>query len=94
MTSAEGAVPIVGPSEIQGDDISYRVQHLQMLKLSERPQQFYSDRDYGPVKPGYQFYRWLFQGGALRIPIADTILVERDVVRVLRTVLLTKYVTM
>lgn len=69
----------------QLDDSSYRLQHLQYLNLLDRPQSVYTDHNYGPVKPGFDFYKWLFVGAPLRLPIAETVLIEKDLVRVLRS---------
>lgn len=67
------------------EDVSYKVQHLQQLQLADRPLGHYKDETLGPVRPGFGFYKWLFLGAPLQVPLAETVLIEKDVVRVLRT---------
>ena len=45
------------------------------------PPESYDDRRAGPVKPGFQFYRWLARGPPLPIPIPDTVLITKQSVK-------------
>ena len=76
---------VEGARQATLDATSYKVQHLQQLQLWDRPQASYRDDATGPVRPGLGFFKWFFQGGALQVPLAETIVIDKDVVRVLRT---------
>ena len=47
------------------------------------PPSQYSDQTTGPMKPGCYFYKWLLRGPGLAVSIPDTLIVEKNIVRLI-----------
>ena len=65
------------------NEASYRIRLFQHMCLDMEKRGKYNE-SVGPVKPGYYFYKWLFYGPPLRMPIPDTILIDGKEIRRLR----------
>lgn len=54
---------------------------INVLNLSDIPPSQYEEHISGPMKPGCHFYKWLLRGAGLAVSIPDTLIVERNIVR-------------
>ena len=54
---------------------------INVLNLSDIPPRQYEEHISGPLKPGLYFYKWLLRGAGLTVSIPDTLIVEKNIVR-------------
>lgn len=53
------------------------------LNLADFPPQQYDEAISGPMRPGCYFYKWLLRGPSLSVRIPDTLIVEKNIVRLI-----------
>lgn len=54
---------------------------INVLNMSDLPPRQYEEHVSGPMKPGLYFYKWLLRGAGLAVSIPDTLIVEKNIVR-------------